>query len=457
MRWVDDRTFIRRDNNNKITHYQGIIIDITKRKRVEENLYLDESRLEALLKLNQMTGSSLQEITDFAHEEAVKLTKSKLGYLAFMSPDEGSLIMHSWSNHAMKECNVKDRKFIYPIETTGLWGEAVRQRKPIITNNYQETNPLKKGYPRGHVKLTRHMNVPIFDGNRIVAVAGVGNKEEDYDEADLRQLILLMQEMWRLIRRKQMEDALQKSSTELSIAEMELKSFDRMKAEILSNNTGIKPANEHGRMIDDETLEIIIDLEKKAIENVIHHSQRLRRIVNSFIYTSMEEAGKIEYDFKPIDISVPLEHSLVDTIFMIEEKEIVLEKTIPKSLPLINGDEEKLTDMFTVLLDSAIRFTPYRGKVAIIVDEEANHIHVILKDNGAGIPEKLIPHMFQRFYEIDSHTKSNSEGIESGFYICKKIADAHNGSIKIESKIDVGTEVHIWVPKIDTSSKKTIG
>lgn len=354
MRWVDDRTFIRRDNKNEITHYQGIILDVTKRKMAEENLYLDESRLEALLKLNQMTGSSLQEITDFAHEEAIKLTKSKLGYLAFMSPDEGSLIMYSWSNHAMKECNVKDRKFIYPIETTGLWGEAVRQRKPIITNNYQEANPLKKGYPRGHVELTRHMN--------------------------------------------------------------------------------------------DETLDIINDLEKKSIENVIHHSQRLRRIVDSFIYTSMEEAGKIEYNFKPMDISVPLENSLVDTIFMIEEKEIVLEKTIPKSLPLINGDEEKLTDMFTVLIDRAIRFTPNKGKVAIIVDEETNYIHIILKDNGSGIPENIIPHMFQRFYEIDSQTKSTSEGIESGFYICKQIADAHKGSIKIESKVNVGTVVHIWIP-----------
>ncbi|MCD4822649.1 MAG: GAF domain-containing protein [Methanococcoides sp.] len=158
-----------------------------------------------------MDGASLQEITDFAHEESVKLTKSKQGYLAFMDPDESALIMHSWSKDAMKECSIKGRKFIYPIETTGLWGEAVKQRKPIITNDYQTPNPLKKGYPQGHVELTRHMNVPIFDGNRIVAVAGVGNKETPYDEADVRQMTLLMDGMWGLVKRRNAEDDLYKS------------------------------------------------------------------------------------------------------------------------------------------------------------------------------------------------------------------------------------------------------
>ncbi|WP_333482268.1 sensor histidine kinase [Methanococcoides alaskense] len=400
-----------------------------------------------------MAGAPLQEITDFAREEAVKLTKSKQGYLAFMSPDEGSLIMHSWSKDAMKECAIKDRQFIYPIETTGLWGEAVKQRKPIITNDYQASSSLKKGYPQGHVELTRHMNVPIFDGNRIVAVAGVGNKEEDYDESDLRQLILLMQGMWRLIQRKQMEDALQKYSKELSKAEVELKSLDRMEVEFISSKKDLTPVTEYGELIDGETLDIIDDLKNKAIDNVLHYSQRLRRLVDSIVYTSMEDAGKVEYNFEPVDISRLLEDSLLDTIFVVEEKDILVEKIIPDSLPLINGDEEKLTDMFTVLIDDAIRFTPPKGKLTIKIDAEEDDLHIMVKDSGPGIPEKLIPHMFQRFYEIGASIKQSYEGLESGLYICKKIVDAHKGSIQIESKIGAGTEVHVWLPRISGSSK----
>ncbi|MET0007602.1 MAG: GAF domain-containing protein, partial [Candidatus Thiodiazotropha sp. 6PLUC4] len=60
-------------------------------------------------------------------------------------------------------------------------------------------NPWKKGTPEGHVKLIRHMNLPVIVDDKIVLVAGVGNKEEDYNEGDVQQLRLLMEGMWRLI------------------------------------------------------------------------------------------------------------------------------------------------------------------------------------------------------------------------------------------------------------------
>ena len=189
-------------------------LEIAQRRLAVEALQLNESRLEALQRLGQMTEASLHEISDFTLEAAVHLTRSNLGYLAFTSEDETVLTMHSWSEAAMRECAIIDKPIVYPLETTGLWGEAVRQRKPIITNDYTAPSPLKKGYPAGHVPVLRHMNVPVFDGQRIVAVAGVGNKEEPYDDSDIRQLTLLMQGMWRLIQgmrareRVQRDDAL---------------------------------------------------------------------------------------------------------------------------------------------------------------------------------------------------------------------------------------------------------
>ncbi len=189
----------------------SVVRDITERKCAEEARQLDESRLETLLQLNQMTDATLQEIAEFAMEEAVRLTQSTIGYVAFMNEDETVLTMHAWSHLAMQECRVVDKPIEYPVETTGLWGEAVRQRRPVITNDYQTPNPLKRGTPPGHVTLHRHMNVPLFDGDRIVLVAGVGNKPTDYDEADVRQLTLLMTGMWRIIQRKQGEEALRES------------------------------------------------------------------------------------------------------------------------------------------------------------------------------------------------------------------------------------------------------
>lgn len=187
--------------------------DITERKQSEKALLLNSQRTQTLLRLNQMIGSELNEIMDFALEEAVLLTQSKIGYLAFLNEDESVLTMYSWSKIAMAECATRVKPIEYPIESTGLWGEAVRQRKPIITNDYAADNPLKKGYPDGHINLIRHMNIPVFDKTRIVLVAGVGNKPEDYDQSDVEQLTLLMEGMWQIIVRKRAEDALKKSET----------------------------------------------------------------------------------------------------------------------------------------------------------------------------------------------------------------------------------------------------
>jgi PAS domain S-box-containing protein len=199
------------DSQGQVTGLMVVDADVTERKRADELIKLNESRLEALLQLNQMTDASLSEITNFAMEEAIRLTGSKIGYIAFMNEDETVLTMHAWSRAAMSECRIADKPRKYPVETTGLWGEAVRQRRPIITNDYGAANPWKKGYPEGHVHIVRHLNVPIFESQKIVIVAGVGNKPADYDESDVRQLTLLMEGMWRMLQRNQAEAELEQS------------------------------------------------------------------------------------------------------------------------------------------------------------------------------------------------------------------------------------------------------
>ena len=185
---------------------------------LEEQQSANESRLRTLLRLNEMTTSSLKEVADFALGETVRLTRSRIGYLAFVNEDESLLTMYSWSREAMQECAIADKPRKYLLASTGLWGEAVRQRKPVITNDYAAPNPCKKGYPPGHVEVRRHMNVPIFDGERIVIVAGVGNKDEKYDETDVRQLTLVMQGMWYRIQHSRAEEALKKEKEKFSLA-----------------------------------------------------------------------------------------------------------------------------------------------------------------------------------------------------------------------------------------------
>lgn len=108
----------------------------------------------------------------------------------------------------MEECHVLDPQTKYQLEKTGIWGEVVRQRKPIVVNEFAAPNPLKKGYPEGHVQLTKYMSVPVIIDEKIVVVVGLANKLSDYDENDVANITILMNGTWQAIMRKEVEDQL---------------------------------------------------------------------------------------------------------------------------------------------------------------------------------------------------------------------------------------------------------
>ncbi|MBU2549394.1 MAG: PAS domain S-box protein [Proteobacteria bacterium] len=188
--------------------YKGKI-DAGKR-RAEEARKLNEARLEVLYALSRMGRASQGEICDFALEQGVALTKSRYGYLSFLNDERGELDLCSWSGSVRELCDLHGRTMAYNIEGAGLWAEAFRRGQPVVTNDYDASDPGKNGLPSGHIPLKRHMSVPVFDDGRIVAVAGVADKEEPYDETDIRQLRLLMEGMWQLIQRRKSEDAARK-------------------------------------------------------------------------------------------------------------------------------------------------------------------------------------------------------------------------------------------------------
>jgi len=171
----------------------------------QEALRLNEARLAAVWELSQMTSASLQDITDYTLEAGVKLTRSQVGFVGLLDDDETNLRILSWSSQVMSQCAVHDKPMVYPIASAGLWGEAVRRRQTLVVNNYVESQEEKKGFPNGHIALHRLLTVPVFDGGRVAALAAVANKPEPYEEQDSRQLNLLLQGMWRHLRRQRSE------------------------------------------------------------------------------------------------------------------------------------------------------------------------------------------------------------------------------------------------------------
>jgi len=169
----------------------------------------NEERLQALLDISEYQASDIQGLLDYALEKVIGITRSKIGYIYHYHEANQEFVLNTWSNEVMPACSVANPSTIYKLEKTGIWGEAVRQRKPIMVNDFDAPEPLKKGYPEGHVHLSRFLTVPVFDLHQsIVAVVGVANKELPYTEQDSLQLSLLMAEVWRISQRIELEKKL---------------------------------------------------------------------------------------------------------------------------------------------------------------------------------------------------------------------------------------------------------
>lgn len=160
-------------------------------EQMAERLRTTEKLYEALLYLNQLHNVSMKEILDYILEIGIQITNSKFGYLYLYDEETKLLTEYSLSQEVHLVCQVAKPQMAYGLEEAGLWGEAVRQRKPIVVNDYA-VSEYKRGIPMGHIPLVRHMNIPGMIDGKIIALFGVANKEQEYHEYDIRNLTLLL-------------------------------------------------------------------------------------------------------------------------------------------------------------------------------------------------------------------------------------------------------------------------
>ena len=186
-----------------------------RRWRVEEELLLREESLNSLLDLSQR-ASTLRErdIIQLALEEVERLTSSEIGYLHFVNADQNTIELYTWSQQTLRQCTAAHDEH-YSLSQAGVWADCARWKRPVVLNDYQNYAD-KKGYPIGHTHLIRHVSVPVVEEDAVKLILGVGNKRSDYDEADVRQLLLTAEHLWRIVRQKRAEDEVRREAERVS-------------------------------------------------------------------------------------------------------------------------------------------------------------------------------------------------------------------------------------------------
>ncbi len=198
-----------------------------------------------------------------------------------------------------------------------------------------------------------------------------------------------------------------------------------------------------GGVTDEET--------RRSFLQIIHdEGERLNRLIGDILELSKIESKRVPLEYAPVQLK-----ELFGSIFEMmqpaaSKKSITVVQDVPDHL-FIEGDEDRLKQIFMNLLSNAINYTQEGGRVRVDVDviegEGAEEkVRIAVSDTGIGIPKKDLPRIFERFYRVDKARSRSSGGTGLGLSIVKHLTELHHGTIRVESKVGEGSSFILELP-----------
>ncbi|MCF8368698.1 MAG: HAMP domain-containing histidine kinase [Bacteroidales bacterium] len=230
----------------------------------------------------------------------------------------------------------------------------------------------------------------------------------------------------------------------------ELKQVDSLRRELIANvshDLRSPLAVIHGyietMMIKEDNLSP--EERKKYLQIILDGSIRLKNLVADLFELSKLDAKQINLKKEKLFLNELVADAAQHYQVFAEKKHITINSDISESLPMVEADISLMERVIQNLLSNAIQYTPENGQVKINVLQNANEIEVGVENSGAGIPEKDLPHIFDRYYKVGKE-KSGIEGTGLGLAIVKKILDLHQIPIQVKSKVNEFTSFRFAIP-----------
>jgi len=168
-----------------------------KTKRVEAMLHLSEAA-------RHMDEHSFMQ---HGQELAEQLTGSQIAFIHLVHEDQETIELVAWSKATLGNYCTAAYDNHYPVSQAGIWADALRQRAPVVINDYASATG-KHGPPEGHAHLERLISIPVVEGGLVRMMVGVGNKPTPYTDTDVETVRLIADAIWRIVQRRRAETAL---------------------------------------------------------------------------------------------------------------------------------------------------------------------------------------------------------------------------------------------------------
>ncbi len=448
--WISLNARTISQGDNKPFLIEGFMIDVTARKQREMETLRNANRMSVLLRILSKPFSNVQELLDYTLEETLQLTKSKIGYIFYYNEVRRQLTLKSESTDVAKECTVVAPKIVYDLDNTGIWGEAVRQRKPIFINDFASFNPLKKGIPDGHVKIKTFLTVPIFQDDQIVATVGIANKEEAYEAEDVIQIQILFGSVWKEVARRKAEEAHTLLSGQLQQAQ-KMEAVGRLAGGIAHDFNNILQA----MLGYSELLKEDFSKDKEAsdiLREVISEGRRAANLTNQLLAFASKQA----INPRVLNINEAITNLLKMLKRLIGEN-IDLQWEPGENICLVKIDLSQLDQIMANLAVNARDAINGVGTLRVETDNAyldekycaetigtvcGNYVMLTFCDNGCGMDTEIAKHIFEPFFT----TKERGKGTGLGLATVYGIVQQNGGHISVKTKPQKGTTFRIYLP-----------
>jgi signal transduction histidine kinase len=200
-------------------------------------------------------------------------------------------------------------------------------------------------------------------------------------------------------------------------------------------------------------LEAMIDgvypLDVEHLNPVLNQVTLLTRLVEDLRTLALAEAGQLPLQKKPVDLSTLIQSTLASFEAQAAAQQVALRAELDPQLPMLELDPDRMQQTIGILISNALRYTPPQGSITVTAQFDRACVMIGVADTGSGITPEDVSHVFDRFYRSDKSRARESGGTGLGLAIAKSIAEAHGGSIAVQSEPGRGTDFQVTLPTED--------